>query len=762
MPDAIAEPEPGADPEGRADRSGPADPARLPAQPDRAGAAGPAGRGPSKADLEHLVQASQAQNPAAEGGPARSRDRADGPDHPADRTDRPASPAQPGAAAAGGGRPSDPGRTEPDPVLLGWLSQAGAPPAMAGRIAAHLGPASADELRENPWLILEVPGIGPTAADAVARAVLGPDRQDDDPRRTRALAGWLLRRAAHRGSTALGADVLARELAQLAVADPAGAIADAIETGQMHAFAEPVALDRHSGRDEEEEFEELDDADDDDPAAMLTSARTVLSLERWTFVEQAAAEVVQRLFATPEPVEPEDDADLDPPLVAAVAENGLTLGPGVDAAGLLTVLAAFPDALVASPSPAGLRTLHEAGIAAVDTRALAADDYAALAEVRVLLIADAQLLSLESGTALFEATAEGTHVLLAGDPVSLRSPEPGALFRDLLEINEPEFGGQLPRHVVKRRPRGPLSSLIEAVRFGGLPPRELLQGEDGTSKDVVIVTVKDPQEAVGRTLQLVTDSIPRTFGFEAEQIQVVAPRADGPVGTITLNAALKTRLNPGPGRCAGFDAGDRVVVTGPVVELGLHGGETGVVAEADDGGLTVQLAPPHQVRRPVVARVEGGLGEDGGGDERAGIGGLGSDSATGVDADAGADAVNAVTGAADAVGAAGTGAARLDAPAEAKEAETRVRIEAADAAEQLRHAWALTAREAQAGRWPGVVAVFDGGTVADLSRALVLGTVSLATEHLSVVHGAGGMLAKAVETIPDHPRRTRLQFALRD
>jgi exodeoxyribonuclease V alpha subunit len=80
----------------------------------------------------------------------------------------------------------------------------------------------------------------------------------------------------------------------------------------------------------------------------------------------------------------------------------------------------------------------------------------------------------------------------------------------------------------------------------------------------------------------------------------------------------------------------------------------------------------------------------------------------------------------------------------------------------LRHAWALTVAEAQGGRWPAVVAVFDGSSAAKLTRALTLGAITLATQHLTVVHGAGRALADAVEKIPDRARRTRLKHALRD
>jgi ATP-dependent exoDNAse (exonuclease V) alpha subunit len=83
-------------------------------------------------------------------------------------------------------------------------------------------------------------------------------------------------------------------------------------------------------------------------------------------------------------------------------------------------------------------------------------------------------------------------------------------------------------------------------------------------------------------------------------------------------------------------------------------------------------------------------------------------------------------------------------------------------ARAFRHAWALTVAEAQGGQWPAVVAVFDGESAPKLTRALVLGAITLATQHLTVVHGAGRALAEAVERIPDRPRRTRLKHALRD
>lgn len=640
-----------------------------------------------------------------EGGREAEAERGDG-STPAERLARVAA----GAAA----KPSTGGEAAAEPgQLTAWLSTAGAPEAMITRIVTALGDGAADQVAADPWSVLEVPGIAPQAADALAKAVI-EDAQPGDPRRTRALISWLLRRAAAVGGhTVQGADTIAEALGKLGVTDATGAIADAIEHGAALAFAEPVSLPEDADEAEIEDFERLDAEDDDDPVSMLTSSHTLLAVERWAFAEQAAAEAAQRLAATPEAVESKQGSESVDGLITAVVEHGLTLVTGASAQRVADLAESFSSAVLASPSAAGLRTLAAAGADPVDARALA-EDPARVGAADVLVIADAQLLGLEAGAALLEATRDGAHVVLAGDPATLPSPGPGLFFRDLLETEDPGFGGRLPRVELKQRPTGPLSALADAVRHGGLPPQELLQGPDGRSKEVVIVPVRDAGEAVHRAVQVAVDSIPRAFGLSGPQVQVVtvdgdsavgaAPGAGGAgamggvgasagtgAGAAALNAALKARVNPGPGVCGGFDAGDRVVVSTPLPERGLLGGETGTVQAADADGLSVAWDAPHGV----------------GGDE----------------------------------------------PADAF-AAAQVRA--------LRHAWALPIAEAQGGRWPAVVAVFDGESAPKLTRALTLGAITLATEHLTVVHGAGRALAEAVEKIPDRARRTRLKHALRD
>jgi hypothetical protein len=164
----------------------------------------------------------------------------------------------------------------------------------------------------------------------------------------------------------------------------------------------------------------------------------------------------------------------------------------------------------------------------------------------VLVVLDAPQLDVESAAMLVESLPDGARLVLCGDPGVLWSAGPGRVFADLL-------AARVCPHVASRVPDpGPIGELVSAVGAGEL------QQVQAPGKEVVVVPVRDAGEAVHRTVQLVAESVPRAFGLPAEQTQVITPGHAGGAGTLVLNAALKERLNPGPGRFGGFDPGDRV------------------------------------------------------------------------------------------------------------------------------------------------------------------------------------------------------------
>ncbi|WP_399438726.1 helix-hairpin-helix domain-containing protein [Streptomyces sp. WAC07149] len=412
------------------------------------------------------------------------------------------------------------------------LARGGAPEALAGQTAAALGEGAAEQLTEDPWRLLAVPGVRPTQADGFAQALLGPAAGPADERRGAALLGWLLDQAAAKGHTALEAPVLEKALAQYGVPAPAETLEAAIGDGAVLVFHEPLGPPA---------------AEDEEPPVRL-----LVGLEAHALAEEALADGLARLAGTF--AGPADwSAVADGPaaeLVRAVAAHGLVVHTGGEAA------RAEPAALSAAARRLGLRAVlaaHAPAPGAVTVAGLLAGtegpgrDADGRFDLDLLIVLDAPQLDVERAAALVESVPDGARLVLSGDPGVLGSAGPGRVFADVLAARA------FPQVVSRTPDPGPIGELVSGIGVGEL------NRVDAPGKEVVIVPVRDAGEAVHRTVQLVAESVPRAFGIPAEEVQVITPGHGGPAGTRALNAALKERLNPGPGRFLGFDPGDRVV-----------------------------------------------------------------------------------------------------------------------------------------------------------------------------------------------------------
>jgi hypothetical protein len=490
------------------------------------------------------------------------------------------------------------------------LGEGGAPEVLAPQVAAALGEGADELLRADPWQLLRVAGVRPEQADGFARALLGAECGPDDERRGRAVTVWLLEQAALAGHTALEMPALLAALAQRGVPDPDSAVQDAIAEGEALVFQD--ALEETGGapaRAEEEDTEE----DEERPV------RVLVGLERYALAEESLADGLARLVNSV----PKQDGSAEDweraaagargstaELLRAVAAHGLVLHTGGEAsltepAALLTAAHTLGlCAWAATHGPIGRtrfaallrRSGHPSGPAAAsDLPGQAAEtpgaapgapspvatvagllsgaegpgrDGDGALDLDLLVVLDAPQLDVETAALLTESLPDGARLVLAGDPAVLWSVGPGRVFADLL-------AARICPQVASRQPDpGPLGELVSGIGIG-----ELNQVE-APGKEVVIVPVRDAGEAVHRTVQLVVDSVPRAIGVPAEQTQVITPGHGGAVGTRALNAALKERLNPGPGRFGGFDPGDRIVYS-PVPGRALPGR----VVKADAQGL---------------------------------------------------------------------------------------------------------------------------------------------------------------------------------
>jgi exodeoxyribonuclease V alpha subunit len=484
---------------------------------------------------------------------------------------------------------------------------------VAGRAVDALGPGAARLLRDDPWQLLAAYGVSPTDADRVARSVL-PGVQRDDPRRGRALVGFVLARFARDGHTVAGRASVRDALTEfgIVVGEQAdAAIEAAIESGAV--IEHDVEFDGGTGEDEGE-----------------------IGLARYVQAEDSIAESVARLLATAEAVDADPsslDADhgLDATQLSAVhaalagGVSVLTGGPGTGKSRTVAALVTLAEAAgktvaLAAPTGRAAKRLEELCEAPASTlhRLLGAQARSSGDGVSfdggfqrgadwpldedVVVVDEASMLDVELADALLSACEDGTHVLFVGDAAQLPSIGPGRVLADLID------SGTVPvtelTTLYRQDAGGAIARLATAVREGTLPAVE------DPTREVVVVPARGSSEGALRVVQLVTDSIPRALGIPTEQIQVVTPVHRGGAGTQALNAALKAVLNPGSGK-GRFDVGDRVVATANHLEaepFGFANGEVGTVADIDsDGAITIEFASgPAEVKGKVLADITHG------------------------------------------------------------------------------------------------------------------------------------------------------------
>jgi exodeoxyribonuclease V alpha subunit len=465
---------------------------------------------------------------------------------------------------------------------------------VAGRAVDLLGPPAPRLLRDDPWRLLSVFGVTPGEADRVARAAI-PGVGRDDPRRARALVGWVLARGSRDGHTVDVRSDVASALLEFGAGDAEAAVDAAVES-----------------------------------AAVVESDDGMVGLARYAEAEDGIAQGIARLIATAEPITVSKTrakkASLDEAQAAAVAAalaGGVTVltgGPGTGKSrtvATLVTLAESAGKTVALAAPTGraakrleelcdspASTLHRllGAQPRVSGDAVSFDGGFARGEdwpldEDVVVVDEASMLDVELADALLTACADGTHLVFVGDAAQLPSIGPGRVLGDLID------SGRVPvtelRTLYRQNEGGTIARLATEVREGSLA------AVDDPTHEVVIVAARGSAEASHRVVQLVTDSIPRALGIPSAQVQVVTPVHRGPAGTQQLNAALKATLNPGSGKRR-FDPGDRVVATANHLEAepnGYANGEVGVVsAVGAEGAVTVEFASgPAEVKGKALA-----------------------------------------------------------------------------------------------------------------------------------------------------------------
>jgi exodeoxyribonuclease V alpha subunit len=455
---------------------------------------------------------------------------------------------------------------------------------------AHLAPAihrrfgerSTAILREDPYRLTEVDGVGFARADRIA---LAADVPPESSRRAQAAAVYSLAEAEQQGHTHLPLAELAARTAKLIGLDPdPDVLAEApglvVDEGRLyrertHAAELAVA---ETLRARAVQPPHLDHLPAEVPQGSLTD-------EQWAAVRGAFASRI----------------------------SILTGGPGVGKTVCTRAIvgeAEAANARIALCAPTGraARRLEEATGREAQTihrmlewmpgrepafrqgHPLPAD---------LVIVDESSMLNLQLTRVLLEGLAESTHIVFVGDADQLPPIGAGKPFEDLIA------SGIAPvvrlTQIFRQAARSMITTAAHEINGGHAPH---LEPEAGQEHDFFFIERPAAERALGTVVEVVAERVPDRFGVDpVRDVQVLAPMYRGPVGIDALNERLQQRLNPsGPEVLGGrFRLGDRLIQTRNSHELGLMNGSIvllreddpereEITVETDDGG---SLPIPH-------------------------------------------------------------------------------------------------------------------------------------------------------------------------
>ncbi len=201
-----------------------------------------------------------------------------------------------------------------------------------------------------------------------------------------------------------------------------------------------------------------------------------------------------------------------------------------------------------------------------------------------LLIADeCSMANLELMVALLRAVAPAAHVVLVGDADQLAPVGAGKPFAELIA------SGVVPStrltHIFRQAAGSMIVQGAHAIRRGESP--SFVAGP-GMRRDLFLIEHDDPIAGRAEIVALVAERLPKFYGVDPlDDIQVFAPVYKGELGIDALNEALREKLNPngvavGGGR---LRLGDKLMMTGRNLhELRLMNGTVLRLIDEVEGG----------------------------------------------------------------------------------------------------------------------------------------------------------------------------------
>lgn len=163
------------------------------------------------------------------------------------------------------------------------------------------------------------------------------------------------------------------------------------------------------------------------------------------------------------------------------------------------------------------------------------EDYPLNADV--IIVDEMSMVDIFLFRALLSAIPQGVHLIMVGDVDQLPSVGPGCVLKDMIDSGC--FATVALQNIFRQAAESEIVMNAHRIQDG----KELLINNK-ESKDFYFLERSHPMEIYNNIIKLVSDMLPRNFGVDAMDVQVLTPMRKGPLGVEELNARLQTYLNP--------------------------------------------------------------------------------------------------------------------------------------------------------------------------------------------------------------------------
>jgi exodeoxyribonuclease V alpha subunit len=210
--------------------------------------------------------------------------------------------------------------------------------------------------------------------------------------------------------------------------------------------------------------------------------------------------------------------------------------------------------------------------------------------VDFLVVDEASMLDLLLTNNLLKAVRPGTHLLFVGDIDQLPSVGAGDVLRDLIASGVAAVTTLTT--IFRQAEDSQIITNAHRVNQGQVP--FFAKGEQG---DFYLFPAEDAGAAADWVVDVVTERIPQTFGFDGvADIQVLSPLYRGPAGVTILNERLQEKLNsPANGKVEKslygtiYRVGDKVMQTRNNYDKNVYNGDIGFITGIDLINQTVAV-----------------------------------------------------------------------------------------------------------------------------------------------------------------------------